>query len=137
MVEVGKMYINTYVQRSLETHLFYGGLLTLLEDATEIAEGMIPKEILQSGELLPIYTCKKSSERRPCGDIADRTAQVFKLNQQVLESLYLTTIQKLEKGESMENILPRERDILTKLVEINKRVIKRLERIDKVAETVL
>ncbi len=137
MVEVGKMYINTYVQRSLETHLFYGGLLTLLEDATEIAEGMIPKEILQSGELLPAYTCKKSSERRPCGDIADRTAQVFKLNQQVLENLYLTTIQKLEKGESMENILPRERDILTKLVEINKRVIKRLGRIDKDVETVL
>lgn len=131
------MYTNTYVQKSLETHLFYGGLLTLLEEATQVAEGMIPKEILQSGELLPTYTCKKSSERRPCGDVADRTAQVYKLNQQVLENLYLTTIQKLENGESMENILPREKDILTKLVEINKRVIKRLGRIDKDVETVL
>lgn len=137
MVEVGKMYINTYVQKSLETHLFYGGLLTLLTDAHQTAEGMLSQDILQSGELLPAYSCVKSSQRRPCGDIVDRTAKVYRLNQKVLESLYSSTVQKLEEGEPMENILPREKDILTKLVEINKRVINRLERMDKDTKNVL
>lgn len=131
------MYTNTYVQKSLETHLFYGGLLTLLEEAVQVAEGMIPKEILQSGELLPAYTCKKSSERRSCGDIADQAEKVRVLNQKVLGSLYADTLQKLENQQSMENILRHEKDVLTKLVEINERVIKRLKRIDNKTETVL
>lgn len=131
------MYTNTYVQKSLETHLFYGGLLKLLEEAYNLAEGTLPKEILQSGELLPVYTCKKSSERRPCGDIIDKMDSVRTLNQKILANLYLSTLEKLEKGEGMENILRAEKDLLTKLVEINERVINRLKRIDKQAKSVL
>lgn len=131
------MYTNTYVQKSLETHLFYGGLLTLLDEAKQIAEGVLPKEIIQSEELLPAYNCMKSGERRPCGDIIDKTEQVRALNQKILTNLYLETLQTLEKGESMEDIIPAEQMLLTKLVEINKRVIKRLERIDKGENVVL
>ena len=128
------MYTNTYVQKSLETHLFYGGLLTLLGEALQVAEGVLPKDILQSGELLPVYTPVQSGERRPCGDIADQTEKVRALKQKVLGALYGST---LEKGEPMENILPVEKDLLTKLVEINKRIINRLKRIDMETETVL
>lgn len=125
------MYTNTYVQKSLETHLFYGGLLALLGEAKETAEGVLPKKILQSGELLPAYTCNQSGERRPCGDIMDKKEPVHALNQKILATLYLETIQKLENGEDMEDILPAEQMLLTKLVEINERVIKRLKRIDR------
>lgn len=131
------MYTNTYVQKSLETHLFYGGLLKLLEEAYNLAEGTLPKEILQSGEFLPEYTCQASSERRPCGDIMDKMDEVRMLNQKMLASLYLSTLQSLEQGEGMENILQTERDLLTKLVDINERVINRLKRIDNAAASVL
>ncbi len=133
----GKMYTNTYVQKSLETHLFYGELLALLGETKQIAEGVLPKDILQSGELLPAYTPVQSGERRPCGDIIDKTEQVHALNQKMLANLYLMIIQKLEKGEAMENILLAERDLLTKLVEINERIIKRLKRMDKGESPVL
>lgn len=131
------MYTNTYVQKSLETHLFYGGLLTLLGEALQVAEGVLPKDILQSGELLPVYTPVQSGERRPCGDIADETEKVRTLNQKVLGALYGSTLQSLERGEPMEKILQAEKDLLTKLVEINESVIKRLKRIDNKTETVL
>ena len=131
------MYTNTYVQKSLETHLFYGALLKLLEEAYNLAEGTLPKEILQSGELLPEYTCQASCERRPCGDIMDKMDEVRMLNQKMLASLYLSTLQSLEQGEGMENILQTERDLLTKLVDINERVINRLKRIDNAAASVL
>ena len=97
----------------------------------EVAEGMLPRDILQSGELLPDYTCTQSCERRPCGDILDKMNQVRGINQQVLTNLYQSTLQKLEQGEDIEHILQLERDLLTKLVEINERIIKRLKRLDK------
>ena len=55
----------------------------------------------------------------------------------MLASLYLSTLQSLEQGEGMENILQTERDLLTKLVDINERVINRLKRIDNAAASVL
>ena len=131
------MYTNTYVQKSLETHLFYGGLLKLLEEAYSLAEGTLPKEIVQSGEFLPKYTCRSSGERRPCGDIMDKMDAVHLLNQKMLANIYLSTLQSLEQGEGMEYILQTERDLLTKLVDINERVINRLKRIDKAKKTVL
>ncbi|MBR5279353.1 MAG: hypothetical protein IKU26_00090 [Clostridia bacterium] len=131
------MYTNTYVQKSLETHLFYGGLLKLLEEAYDLAEGVLPKDILQSGELLPEYTCTRSGERRPCGDILDKIQSVGTLNQQVIEQLYLSTLQSLEQGEKVEHIVQSERTLLRKLVEINESVINHLKRIDNEAPSVL